>query len=190
MMQLKNLFGGWRSGGLPFEEWQVLSERERLCAQIDFIAARALLLSQMPYDQSRGMPANVHGTARQLVKQTRRAWEALVQEDADEAISAGMEIGIAVESVKAHLAMAKAIDVSAELAQAKDQWESETIAPKRRGGRTRAEQLQAERDARAATAREKWDRLADHHYAEHERAGIIAAQMGVSSRTVRRWLAE
>lgn len=76
----------------PFEKLQAIQDK-------------ALALSQLPYDASRGWPANVHSQAKRIVSQAKECITALEGNDVVAALAHGYQLGEMIQKISTHLAL-------------------------------------------------------------------------------------
>lgn len=114
---LPHLFHGELLAGLQPQRWETMTLAERMTARLEFIEVRARTLADLPYSQDNNVPANVHSIARRLQQTAIAALDALSDGDPYLAAWQTLEAGKLMESVAKTLAVAKALDVTRELAE-------------------------------------------------------------------------
>lgn len=112
---LPNLFAGEMIGGLEPQQWEKLNNHERLLNRLAFIHIRASAFYSVPYDETSGLPANMHIESLRLAERAQKAIEALQEGDHSTAAWLTLEVGLNLERIKSVLAVAKALDVTKEL---------------------------------------------------------------------------
>ena len=174
---INNLFAGYARAGLDPAAWYALSAEQQTKAQLAFIEVRARILYTLPNDPAYRLPGNVQAKAGELYRNAQEAMNALSAEDAHNALSLGIQAGLAMQGISTQLVAAEALDVTEQLQR-----------PRSAGGKETARQKKEQEAANVSKAAEHWERLGNDNRPERERAAVIAERMGHPSDTVRRWI--
>lgn len=87
------------------KELGLLEEELSPFEKLQAIHDEALALSQLPYDERRGWPANVHSQAKRIVSQAKECITALEGNDVVAALSHGYQLGEMIQKISTHLAL-------------------------------------------------------------------------------------
>ena len=172
-VQIGQWFSGQGNAGLPFLEWQRMTPREKLAARMAYISAEAERLGAMTYHEGCGIPGNLIAEARHLHVLAEQAIDQLQTGNLDRAAMQALDVGIMTEGVNRSLAIWAALQLKGQSQRAKSA-----------GGAATADQRKIEQAERMAEVVDRWNKLSATP--EHDRAGIIAARLGIKIDTVRR----
>lgn len=174
---INNLFAGYLLAGTDPQDWEAMTDEQRIGAQLDFIEARARLLMELPHDPRYGLPANLQVLAKRLYRQVQEAVAAMSQGQTVRAGGYMLQVGVTMQSVSTHLAAVEALDVTEKLQRPRSAGGQETARVKKEAATENMEK-----------AADHWQKLEAEGRPERERAPVIAKRMGFPVNTVRGWI--
>lgn len=113
-ISISQFFAGYMLAGIDPQAFQRLTPEQQLRAQFEFIGGRATYILDLDFDDPQGLPRNIRGEARRILKDLEGALTAIDDGDIIGAAMLSVSIGRWMERVTSGQLAAKAIVFSVD----------------------------------------------------------------------------